>query len=117
MNQKTQAQKFHVMGYKDDNLDTINTTILVSDINEFTKLKQHAVSITKIVENKYATIISLKLDDSSEKEILIFKNNLVAIEDNDFIGYIRDSILLSSEDLSVIHPEFGERRGQLYLKR
>ncbi|KAF8970749.1 hypothetical protein BGZ46_010402 [Entomortierella lignicola] len=99
----------------EDDLESVNTEVLISDLKVFEELG-HATSVKRIVENQNAKVIPLGLDDGSNKDIWVYKNNLVLSGDNVFIGYARDKICVINEDLSVVHPEFGEGPSCCLLK-
>ncbi|KAG9069445.1 hypothetical protein KI688_010347 [Linnemannia hyalina] len=80
-------------GSEDDDIE------LISDVKVFEELG-HATSVKRIVENKDVKVISLELDDAG----------------SDFIGYIRDHVPLFGDDLSAIHPEFGNGPSRCFLK-
>ncbi|KAK3809067.1 MAG: hypothetical protein JOS17DRAFT_796664 [Linnemannia elongata] len=101
-------------GSEVDDIESVNTQVPISDLKVFEELG-HATSVKRIVENKDVKVISLELDDGSDKEILVYKNNLV-IAGSDFIGYIRDHVPLFGDDLSAIHPEFGTGPSRCLLK-
>ncbi|KAF9343783.1 hypothetical protein BGX26_005203 [Mortierella sp. AD094] len=100
---------------EDDDLESVNTEVLISDLKVFEELG-HATSVKRIVENKDAKVISLGLDDGSNKDIWVYKNNLVVSGDKDFIGYARNKVCVDDKDLSVVHPEFGDGPSSCPLK-
>ncbi|KAF9313839.1 hypothetical protein BG006_004062, partial [Podila minutissima] len=89
--------------------------VLISDLRVFEELG-HVTSVKRIVENKDAKVISLGLDDGSNIDIWVYKNNLVVSGDKDSIGYARNKVCVDNKDLSVVHPEFGDGPSSCLLK-